>query len=145
VAQAREAKELVDRANRLVRQEPIQAETMYQQAILLDPGYDEAPRRLGDLYAQQSETARDAESRASLLVAAGESYLRSAQLASAVNLKERDRIQSASAFYLAAQDSRRIGQNARARQYLYEARQVAPPGSEIAQAVAGLLADLTGG
>ncbi len=139
--EADQARQNVSRAAQLERSNAAEAERLLREGTQLDPGNVEAYDQLGKLYASKAAAVPDAEDAASLWQQAGESWKTASTIAP---LQRQDALkeQSAEAYLRAAQ---MLGRGQQARMLLYDARQMAPPGSNIALQVKSVLAELSGG
>ncbi len=143
LADARLAALLIQQARDLFQTQPPEAESKLKQAMTLDPGNPNAPYALGDLYVQEVRRSDDSRARAELWQEAGHAYGASSGLMAEGRERDRARAMGAEALMNAARQTQVLGDEPSARALLYEARSVAPPNTEIALAIQGLIAELS--
>lgn len=143
-ADARLARLRVEEGRRLISANPPAAEARFREAMQLDPGYGEAPLQLGDLFYREAQRSIDADSRVRYLQEAGQAWGLAAKLTNG-DVSRRVAESSAGAYIEAAQILNQAGERNGARAVLYEARQVAPPGSDLASMIQQAIAELSGG
>jgi serine/threonine-protein kinase len=144
-ADARRATLLIAQARMIFDSSAPDAEQQLRDAIALDPGNPDAPASLGELYVRNAERSEDQRSRAELWHEAGRAYTAASRLYSSAGQRQQAQSLGAQALFRAAQEAQQLGESRSARTMLYEARDIAPAGSEIANSIQGLLADLTNG